>query len=184
MTTRNRPPPWQKPAAGRGMRSALPSSNKEVRPGTLPQFEPKAASTAKNTNRNVFIEDAIIPQDPFDDEELPAKLARGSDLLVEVRDSLLVLEPPFGDPSARRALRRFSLAARPRCSTSSCASGCDSRPCLPGSSRAPHREECSSCALSRPLRPWDLLWSSRAPLLGSPIVGTDYESWVWRLAVC
>ena len=24
----------------------------------------------------------------------------------------------------------------------------------------------------------------RAPLLGSPIVGTDYESWVWRLAVC
>ena len=26
--------------------------------------------------------------------------------------------------------------------------------------------------------------SLRAPLLGSPIVGTDYESWVWRLAVC
>ena len=24
----------------------------------------------------------------------------------------------------------------------------------------------------------------RGPLLGSPIVGTDYESWVWRLAVC
>ena len=24
----------------------------------------------------------------------------------------------------------------------------------------------------------------RAPLLGSPIVGTDYESWVWRLAAC
>ena len=28
------------------------------------------------------------------------------------------------------------------------------------------------------------LTSLRAPLLGSPIVGTDYESWVWRLAVC
>ena len=26
--------------------------------------------------------------------------------------------------------------------------------------------------------------SLRAPLLGSPIVGTDCESWVWRLAVC
>ena len=26
--------------------------------------------------------------------------------------------------------------------------------------------------------------SPRAPLLGSPIVGTDYKSWVWRLAVC
>ena len=29
-----------------------------------------------------------------------------------------------------------------------------------------------------------LFASLRAPLLGSPIVGTDYESWVWRLAVC
>ena len=26
--------------------------------------------------------------------------------------------------------------------------------------------------------------TSELPLLGSPIVGTDYESWVWRLAVC
>ena len=29
-----------------------------------------------------------------------------------------------------------------------------------------------------------LVLNLRAPLLGSPIVGTDYESWVWRLAVC
>ena len=35
-------------------------------------------------------------------------------------------------------------------------------------------------SLLRSVAPFNL----RAPLLGSPIVGTDYESWVWRLAVC
>ena len=39
---------------------------------------------------------------------------------------------------------------------------------------APARRDVSDYEVSR----------LRAPLLGSPIVGTDYESWVWRLAVC
>ena len=55
--------------------------------------------------------------------------------------------------------------------------------------RPPVQEAFLLSTQARSSPPWaGLHWipasNLRAPLLGSPIVGTDYESWVWRLAVC